>query len=161
MAIWPELEDIYLLFPKLRDEEHAVTSPASASCNCVSWVMQDTSRVWWPSRLLRFYWPPGVRREETVSAFEEAFAASGYTPCATGDAEDGVEKVALYVDPASGKPAHAARQIASGAYRGHWSSKLGSEVDIRRRTTSALEGQQYGVVYRYYSRPLRNQTEAS
>lgn len=71
------------------------------------------------------YWPEGVEREETLSAFRKAYATKGFQVCADERFEDGYEKIAVYID-GLGKPQHAARQLIGEV----WSSKLGEEYDI-------------------------------
>ncbi len=41
-------------------------------------------------------WPAGVRREETVAAFIEAFQSLGYVPAADDSLESGFERIALH-----------------------------------------------------------------
>jgi hypothetical protein len=81
-----------------------------------------------------------VTRAATVATF-------GYTPCEGVDLEAGVEKVALYAT-ADGRPTHMARQLPDG----HWTSKLGEQVDIEHEL-HALAGELYGSVVRLLHRP--------
>jgi hypothetical protein len=64
----------------------------------------------------------------------------GFTPGATQELEQGVDKIALFVNPA-GKPAHAARQLLSG----RWKSKLGQGEDIEHDLHD-LSGPIYGII---------------
>jgi hypothetical protein len=70
--------------------------------------------------------------EETVTAFEAAFALLGYSRCESGGREAGVEKIAIYT--LNGKPTHAARQLQDG----FWASKLGREEDVEHSTPERL-----------------------
>ena len=90
--------------------------------------------------MLDYYWPPGVRREETISAFYEAYGQLGFRQCANPVLEPITEKIAIFADQ-DGAPKHAPRQLPSG----HWTSKLGQNVDIEH-SLKALEGQTYGHV---------------
>lgn len=84
------------------------------------------------------YWPEGLPREETLSAFVTAFEKLGYQVCDDGRLESGYEKVALYAK--EGKPTHAARQLQSG----YWTSKLGRLEDIEHEDEEGVSGPVYG-----------------
>src|SRR5947207_11785370 len=115
------------LFPYLVDDSYNITSQQTPSYNCIAWAAGDTARWWWPAG--PYYWPSLVPREVTVRAFVAAFGSLGYQLANSGEREEGFEKVALYVGPA-GRPTHAARQLASGA----WTSKLGRLEDVEHGT---------------------------
>ena len=75
------------------------------------WSGRQRCRFWWPfPNLLPYYWPDGVPREATVTAFVRAFELLGYSLCADGDLVAGVEKVVLYTGQ-QGTPKHMARQL--------------------------------------------------
>jgi hypothetical protein len=133
------------LFPNLVSEGYAITSPRAPEYNCIAWAAGDETRWWWPDP--DNYWPPDVVREETVSAFVDAFRSCGYEPCPDGQPEVGVDKVAIYVDPADGVPTHAARLLPDGV----WTSKCGKLQDIRHGL-QGLEGEYYGTVRIYLKR---------
>lgn len=139
--------DLKLAFPALETEGFEETSSASSKYNCIAWAAGDQSEWWWPYEHPNYYWPEGQPREVTLDAFVRAFASLGYEPCDTGKAEPEFEKVAIYA--LSGKPTHAARQLADG----RWTSKLGKEVDICH-SVRGLEGPLYGQVAIYLKRPL-------
>ena len=124
-------------FPQLLLDGYAITSPPDRRYNCIAWAAGDQTRWWWPDASECGYWPDGVAREWTTSAFIAAFATLGYVACESGELEDGVEKVALYV--ANGRATHAARQLAEGA----WTSKCGRAEDIRH-ALNGLAGNVYG-----------------
>ena len=124
-------------FPRLLEDGYAITSPPDRRYNCIAWAAGDQTRWWWPDASECGYWPEGVSREWTTSAFIAALATLGYAVCATSELTDGVEKVALYV--ANGRPTHAARQLADG----QWTSKCGRAEDIRH-VLQSLAGDVYG-----------------
>jgi len=62
-----------------------------------------------------------------------------FAKCATGDPEEGYQKVAIYAD--AGKVKHMARQLPDG----RWTSKLGQSFDISH-ILPGIEGTDYGKV---------------
>jgi hypothetical protein len=143
------VEQLLRAFPRLRVDLFRVTSPRDLTYNCIAWAAGVMDAYWWPvGDGWPPYWPEGVPREETLAAFQAAFAALGYLPCAREEHEPGFEKVALFV-ATTGCPTHAARQLASG----RWTSKLGKAEDIEH-DLRALEGEVYGSVVLVLKRPL-------
>jgi hypothetical protein len=135
-------------FPKLRPGNYQITSPADTRYNCIAWSAGDTFNWWWPFSTTRAVtWPAGVAKEETLIAFEAAFASLGYTASATEELEAGMEKVALFANE-QGFPTHGARQLANGM----WTSKLGNGEDIEHALRD-LEGDLYGTVVVVLKRP--------
>jgi hypothetical protein len=128
------------LFPGLRGSAYEVSSPPDDVYNCIAWAANDKLQWWWPDLLKKRYWSAGVLRNETLAAFQAAFASQGYAVCAGEELESGFEKVALFAD-ADGFPTHAARQLDSGS----WTSKLGEIEDIEHALRD-LEGVEYGAV---------------
>jgi hypothetical protein len=96
-----------------------------------------------------------VSKEYNLTSYSRVFAVRGYTPCDTGELEQGYEKIAIYAD-SMGIPTHAARQKESGV----WMSKLGELEDIEHETLGALEGPGYGVVAQIMKRPRRKNDES-
>ncbi len=138
------------VFPGLARGDYQITSPANPDYNCMAWTVADTSKRWWPGPdEPREYWPSGILRETTRSAFEAVFALFGYVRCTEENAEPGFEKVALFAD-ASGKPTHVARQLTTG----RWTSKLGRMEDIEHALRD-LEGVIYGSVALILKRPVK------
>lgn len=131
-------------FPGLSREPCAITSPKSGSYNCIAWAAGDSRRWWWPHD---YYWPEGCSREETISAFIQAFDTLGYSPTDNGGLVDGVEKVALYA--IEDTPTHAALQLDNG----WWTSKLGTGVDICHTLTGLEASSLYGNVSLFLERP--------
>jgi hypothetical protein len=132
-------------FPNFAATGGQVVSPANHRFNCIAWAAGDDTDWWWPGHP-GGHWPEGVPALETVAAFIQAFATLGYTPCAMGDLEEGLEKVALYAE--AGIVRHAARQLPTG----RWTSKLGPNVDVEH-VLEGLEGPLYGTVSQFLQRP--------
>jgi hypothetical protein len=134
------------IFPNLAPTGYAVTSPADGAYNCIAWAAGVTDDWWWPDPMGVSSWPAGVRREESITGFIEAFHTLGYVPCADASLEAGVEKVALYA--LGGAPKHAARQLPNG----RWTSKLGNLEDVEH-ALDGLVGTWYGTVVQVLKRP--------
>ena len=129
------------VFPDLGPGNYRVTSPDTRRYNCIAWAAGDAENWWWPtSQGEVIHWPTGSPREETLAAFEAAFATLGYAVCDTEQPEDGFEKVALFAY-SDGRPTHAARLLDTG----FWTSKLGEREDIEHRLHD-LAGDVYGRV---------------
>ena len=146
------VEPIDAHFPGLQTSSFRVTSSASRDYNCIAWVAGDTAQWWWPdpdSENDAIFWPSSVPREETLVAFEAAFATLGYTPDSSAEPERGFEKIALFASGTT--PTHAARQLANG----RWTSKLGLREDIEH-DLHAISGVAYGRVVRILKRPIRD-----
>jgi hypothetical protein len=126
-------------FPNLAPTGYVTTSPATFTYNCIAWAAGVTDDWWWPDPMGVSSWPASARREETVSAFEEAFQTMGYVSATNDTLELGFEKVALYA--LAGTPKHAARQLPNG----RWTSKLGELEDVEH-TLEGLNGTWYGSV---------------
>ena len=125
-------------FPHLEAEGWIRTSDPTPKYNCIAWAVGENERWWWPDRAS--YWPEGFARQPDFPTFREVLAERGFTPCDSDELEDGVEKIALYGEPA-GKVNHAARQLPNG----RWTSKLGRCQDVEH-TLRGLEDGTYGSV---------------
>lgn len=136
------------LFPNLQEKGYDLTSPETPFYNCMAWAAGDTARWWWPDPNDQYYWPAGIPRHETLQTFILLFKNIGYTVCEDAKYEDAFEKVAIYVDDLTGKPTHAARQVAYG----RWTSKLGSLVDIEH-DINGVSGRRYGSIAAIMKRP--------
>jgi hypothetical protein len=136
-------ENLEALFPSLRQTSYSITSPASDFPNCVGWALR--SDLNFEPRLSNFiggyYWPDGIRRDDSVEAWIELFELHGYRRCDSADLEEGIEKIAIYSD-SNGEALHVARQLSSG----EWTSKIGKLEDIRHRALDDLAGRDYGHV---------------
>jgi hypothetical protein len=135
------------IFPRLRPGAYQVTSPAHPRYNCIAWAAGDTSIWWWPIEENGVFWPTSAPMEESVEAFQSAFATLGYEVCESELEEPGFEKIAIFAE-SDGMPSHAARQLANG----RWTSKFGAMEDIVHDLRD-LEGDVYGAVVRIMKRP--------
>jgi hypothetical protein len=140
--------DLEYVFPGLRSNAYAVTSPRADTYNCMAWAAGDDEAWWWPDEMETSYWPPEVPRVVAVDAFVRAYEGLGYERCATSELERGFERIALYVD-SNGIPTHAARQLADGA----WTSKLGRLEDITHTNLESISGGGYGLATVFMRRP--------
>lgn len=136
------------IFPGLQSTGYDITSPATKEYNCIAWAAEDTEAWWWPNK--DCFWPSEVLQEETLDVFIKVYEALGYSLCDSDSYEEGVEKVAIYVD-SEGIPTHAARQLSDG----HWTSKLGKLEDIEHNTLEGLYGHTYGAVAVIMKRPKK------
>jgi hypothetical protein len=134
-------------FPGLAQGGYTLTSPADRVYNCIAWAAGVQNEWWWPDPMGVSPWPAGVRREETVAAFIEAFESLGFIPCPSDAPETGFEKTALYA--LAGAPKHAARQLPNG----RWTSKLGELEDVEH-ALEGLVGSWYGKVVQIMRRSL-------
>lgn len=132
-------------FPRLTPENHRVTSPASASYNCIAWSAKDT-RHWWQPGL---HWPvQATEGDYGIGVLEQAFFELGFEGCDDGILEVEHEKVALY--GSSWFYTHAARQLPSGK----WTSKLGKAEDIEHGSPDDVAGGIYGEVVLFMRRRI-------
>jgi hypothetical protein len=134
-------------FPNLTSANSRPTSSYDEGYNCIAWAAEDSEKWWWPDAMEQHYWPAGIAREETISAFQKAYGLQGYSEISDESLESGKQKIAIYADP-SGKPTHAARQLPDG----WWASKLGQQIDIEHEIF-ALDGPLYGSVALILARP--------
>jgi hypothetical protein len=141
-------------FPNLNWDTFDEKSRATLRYNCIAFAAGDRLRRWWPN-IDDHHWPSakeGVPQEETLEAFVAAFGTlkPGYLLCGGSALESGFEKVAIYVNPATGKPSHAAHQLPNG----RWESKLGRGIDIQHDSLEELDGPLYGTAVCFLSRPI-------
>ena len=100
----------------------------------------------------RFYWPPDIRQDNTLEAWEQVFLNQGYERTENREVEVGFEKAAIYVDLDDLLASHVA---ISDGYT--WLSKLGKGQDIAHSSLELLEGDkgdEYGIVDRILKRPF-------
>lgn len=144
-------------FPNLARTPYRETSPQDGFYNCIAWAAGLDDAWWWPDPIdvaqkQGTEWPI-ARREVSIECFVEAFATLGYTVCGYDDSaatlEPNLEKVCLYVEPATKVPTHMARQLPSG----EWTSKCGPYKDIEHRP-EGLTDSEYGQIHLYMSRPV-------
>jgi len=137
-------------FPNLKKFQYKITSLPDVGHNCIAYAAGDLNRKWWPGAV--GHWPEGVPEEETLDAFQRAFATLGYKPTKDGKHEKGFEKIAFYATRDGVR--HAARQMLDGK----WKSKLGDDYDIEH-VLRDLEGTSYGKVVAFMKRPIRSTKE--
>ncbi|WP_343666277.1 DUF7689 domain-containing protein [Paraburkholderia tropica] len=140
-----QLERIYQGFPNINKIRFQITSPPTPVYNCIAWAATQNDVWWWPSA--DYYWPEGLPlNDESIANFTAAFATLGYSPCQSGELEEGYEKVVLY--SAGGLVKHMARQLKNGG----WTSKLGQAFDVSHGTDACLSGNIYGACTHYLRR---------
>ena len=127
-------------FPNLTASTYRITSEITEDYNCFAWAAHETRKRFDPTALPDCDWLPTVPRTPEVDSFVSLYLCFGFESCTNGLLQEGVEKIAIYVDH-NGEPTHAARQLASGK----WTSKLGDFEDIEHETLSGLEGTRYGT----------------
>ena len=116
--------------------------------NCIAFAAGVETEWWWPDPNGEGKWPEGVRREELLECFAEAYGTLGYETCEDAKLEAGYEKVSIYAQ--NGVPTHAAKQLPNG----RWKSKLGSWEDVEHNTLRAVEEYVYGRAVLYLKRRL-------
>lgn len=150
----PNRTDVTQLFPDLAgDGDFHVTSADDPQYNCIAWAASVDDRWWWPlppgtPTTVAVNWPVQPPPAPTLEAFVTAFETLGFVRSEDGELDPAVEKIALYLDQ-SGKPTHAARQLADGT----WTSKLGPYFDISHGTPEAVQGDEYGTLGAFLERP--------
>lgn len=142
------------LFRRLRESEFEITSPEDPRYNCVAWAADDVRRWWWPAESPFAFWPPTVKRDESISSFVDAFGTLGYELADSGAHEAGFEKVAIFAST-DRVPTHMARQLADGS----WTSKVGRLEDIAHIDVDGVGGSDYGEVAAFLRR--RRSTSAT
>lgn len=141
------MSNLIKIFPGLAQNYCEISSPEESHYNCIAWAAGDDQNWWWPDPYGQYYWPAGVPRYESISAFIEAFKTLGYVECQDGIYEEVYTKIAIFVDD-NDKPTHAARQLING----NWTSKCGELEDIEH-DLNALCGRCYGKVVLYMKKP--------
>jgi hypothetical protein len=130
---------------------YQLTSPDTIDYNCAAWAAEDSENLWWPDAQNIHYWPPGVKREETLEAFQTAYQTLGYEVTQNDNLEKGFQKIAIYTG-SNQVPKHVARQISNGK----WTSKLGQDEDIEHDNLQGLVGNPgYGEVACIMKRPFQ------
>src|SRR4051812_36264398 len=138
-------------FPGLvTDPRFMVSSRDDPDHNCIALAVEDPSQWWWPTiphppTRVGLHWPLTVPPEATIPAFVELFEQRGYSQTSDSRQKWGTTLVAIYVNPATGRPTHAARQQPYGS----WLSKLGPQWDIEHGSPATVEGARYGSVTVY------------
>jgi hypothetical protein len=130
-------------FPRLTEQNHRITSPATPDYNCIAWSAGDAENWWQPG----VCWPVVTADDDYgIGILEQAFVSLGFQDCNDGIFESGFEKVALYGSTLF--YTHAARQLPDGK----WTSKLGGLEDIEHDTPDDVAGGIYGEVVQFMKR---------
>ena len=128
-----------LWFPNLTGDNHVVTSSESLRYNCIAWSYDGSqTRAMWPAIPDDYFWPDGVREEESVNSFASLFQRIGYVVCPSFEHEAGFQKIVIYAE--DDDPLHVAHELPSG----RWSSKLGDWEDIEHESPMTLADGRYG-----------------
>ncbi len=117
-------------FPNLAASGWKETSDPTGGYNCVAYALHDI-RQWWERLAVPikgYYWPPGVKRSDTVESWIQVYQIHGFRLCENAGLEPEFEKVAIYEK--NDEPMHVARQLEDGT----WTSKLGEDEDIGHNT---------------------------
>jgi hypothetical protein len=143
---WPQQDHPFLTATSCQ-----VKSKTDRRYNCIAWAAGDDRNNWWPDSRGIGYWPSGVPRVESISAFMQAYETLGYKLCYDGTVEAGFEKIAIFGIGPKGQetPTHAALQRESG----EWTSKMGTLEDIDHDVADSVRGPVYGNVICFMSRP--------
>ena len=140
------------LFPRLASGHswYEIASPPDGRYNCVAFAVGDTTRKWWPIKggAAGFYWPFEPTGDQ-IGDFLTLFESEGYVRCEHGESEDGLIKVAIFLND-WGAVKHIAFQPTAAD---HWLSKLGESYDIKHEKVDAVGGSLYGWPCIYLSRP--------
>lgn len=99
--------DLENIFPNLRNDGYAITSPINVDYNCIAFAAVDDTR-WWDPFDPDGYWPVGVPRDDTVDGLATLYESMGFERCPDDAVEPGFDKVALY-GTATGSFTHVAR----------------------------------------------------
>jgi hypothetical protein len=75
MDINAELEQDW---PGLAQTAYRITSNHTGEYNCLAWAIAETDRWWSPLPEDDYYWPEGVPREVSISAFVQAYETLGF-----------------------------------------------------------------------------------
>lgn len=145
-------DELEALFPRLRGSEFVVTSGFAHEYNCVAFIAGDRRHRWEPERRGGWFWPEGLPLGDfCLDNYIRCFEYLGFRNCDDGALEDGLEKIAIFVDD-DGDFSHVARQL----HDGWWSSKLGFYEDISHASVELLlDGRplRYGENLIYMARP--------
>ncbi|SRR6266404_3208902 len=151
------IAEIEILYPKLCLHGYVHTSNEDPGYNCFAHALNDNGDWYSYLRVHGYYWPPtesAVPRDRRLNTFIKLFNyEGGFDPCDDGRLENGVEKVALYMNEDK-KVTHAARQLPDGK----WTSKLGVKDDVTHELGSledpGTEKDDYGTVVQYLKRDI-------
>ena len=123
-------------FPRLKGSGYAITSDKADRPNCIGWALQSSlyfDPVGVGGGFGGYYWPSGIRADDSAESWRQLFEMFGFEECPTNDVEADTEKIAIYIG-SDGEQSHVARQLPSG----HWTSKMGNLEDIQHTTLDDL-----------------------
>lgn len=147
----------------MRPNDFRLSSPREPECSCLSYVVGDKERHWWPpgplatrrSNLLiqlgpPDVWPVDLPPDATLANVCALLSRLGFVDCEDAVAIDPKTTlvVAIFLDSGTA-PAHFAQQLPNGK----WLSKLGGGNDIEHRTTHSVEGGANGTLAHKMCRP--------
>lgn len=138
-------------FPNLNSENHFVSSPRTRVYNCIAWAAGLNDRWLWPTT---FFWPIKTHTKESIDSFVDYFESLDFRECDDSDLEKNYEKIALFAqENKKGRlvPTHAARQLDNG----HWTSKMGEDVDIIHQAVDNVSGPADGNPIKFMKRHRR------
>lgn len=128
------IPNIQRYFPNLQEKTNfEFTSLRDPNYNCVAWASEITET--WE----QCYDEHGDVLE-SAERYIQYFKDRGFTESASMDLENEVQKIAIYLDTATNKFRHVARQLKNGK----WTSKLGDWEDIQHDKPENLLGNLYG-----------------
>lgn len=142
-------------FPELREgATYDNIGPRDERYNSIAFAAGDERR-WWEPSITGFgpdgtYWPRTAPCAYTIEAYVAAFASIGYSPCADGELEAGIEKVAIFAS--DDEPRHASRQLSDG----RWVSKMGKSYPIVHEAVGVVGWGHGGEPAAYLSRTRRS-----
>lgn len=136
-----ETEKLYLthpLFPNSFEYPFEITSPETATYNCVAWALSDFDH-WWEADE-NCLWLENIEYSQSLTAFIALFEKFNFEVSENLLFEEGFEKIALFsIDNITCE--HVARQIDDNL----WTSKLGVSYDVSHQI-QALENGIYGQI---------------
>jgi hypothetical protein len=139
------------LFPRLVESGYEIKSVRTPDYNCIAYAAGVEIVNWEPTiQDSAHAWPETGDQDQTIDNLIRAYATLGYSKCADGALEPGVEKIAIYGGN-SGEYTHAAIQRETGL----WASKIGALEDIEHVALEGLERPDYGKVMCFLARVRR------
>jgi hypothetical protein len=125
-------------FPNSLLEPFKITSPETASYNCLAWALNDTSK--WYENDDDYYWFEGIEKNNTLETIQKIFVNFGFIKTENTEYQVGIERIALFSKD-NIECTHLARQQD----KDQWTSKLGSSYDVNH-TLKSIENGIYGNV---------------
>lgn len=141
------MSEIIAAFPGLSTDPYfKITSDRTYKYNCIAWAAIKDDVFWWPDPRIPLIdgveWPFELPLNTSLANFINLYANLGFIECENWRFENGLQKIAIYVNPQTLEVTHASRQN----YNGIWTSKLGPNHDITHINPQSLEGVEYGQV---------------